>query len=301
MKYYYLYFFLYLNFLCSQSSINTFLKPSDTLHKTRFNSLLYTKGIITASSLVALNQIWYNDYPRSNFQFKNDNNDWLQMDKAGHFFSGYHLSNYSCQTWQWAGLEKEKSILYGTIYGMSVLTAIEVMDGYSSQWGFSWGDMLANVSGGFLFASQEYLWNEQRIIPKFSFYSSKFASIRPELLGSTTQEQLFKDYNAQTYWLSVNLNSFIKNKKLPNWFCFSIGYGGDGMITANETTFIENNPFLFNRNRQFYLSFDIDFNKIKTNSHVLKTFFSIVNCVKIPAPTFEISTSQKPKFHWLFF
>jgi hypothetical protein len=29
--------------------------------------------------------------PRSDFHFINDNAEWLQMDKAGHIYSSYHL------------------------------------------------------------------------------------------------------------------------------------------------------------------------------------------------------------------
>jgi hypothetical protein len=53
--------------------------------------------------------------------------------------------------------------------------------------------------------------------------------------------------------------------------------------------------------RQFYLSLDVDLTKIKTNSYFLKTVFSVFNSVKIPAPTFEISTSGKSKFHLIYF
>jgi hypothetical protein len=42
-------------------------------------------------ALVGLNQLWYADYARSDFHFINDNAEWLQMDKAGHIYSSYHL------------------------------------------------------------------------------------------------------------------------------------------------------------------------------------------------------------------
>jgi hypothetical protein len=43
-----------------------------------------------ATELVGLNQLWY-AYARSDFHFINDNAEWLQMDKAGHIYSSYHL------------------------------------------------------------------------------------------------------------------------------------------------------------------------------------------------------------------
>ena len=61
--------------------------------------------------------------------------------------------------------------------GLGFLTVVEVFDGYSSEWGASSGDIVANVSGTALYVSQELLWNEQRITPKFSFHQNKFSSL----------------------------------------------------------------------------------------------------------------------------
>ena len=161
--------------------------------------------------------------------------------------------------------------------------------------------MIANASGTILFIGQELIWKEQRITPKFSFHQTKYASLRPNVLGSSFSEQIMKDYNGQTYWLSVNIKSFCKNSKIPKWLNLAVGYGADGMITGNETQL---NTFLLpqqTRIRQFYLSFDVDLTKISTKSHILKTFFSIFNTIKIPAPTIEINSSGKFKFHSLYF
>jgi hypothetical protein len=53
------------------------------------------------------------------------------------------------------------------------LTAVEVLDGFSSEWGASSGDIIANASA--LLVSQELLWKEQRITPKFSFHTTQYA------------------------------------------------------------------------------------------------------------------------------
>jgi hypothetical protein len=36
---------------------------------------------------------------------------------------------------------------------------------------------------------QELLWKEQRITPKFSFHSTKYAALRPDVLGSSLPEK----------------------------------------------------------------------------------------------------------------
>lgn len=286
--------------LSAQNSIDSFLKPADSLNINRRNAVVISETILASTTLVGLNQLWYADYPKSKFHFINDNNEWLQMDKAGHVFSSYHLSKIGADALNWSGISKKNQLLFGSTLGLAFLTTVEVFDGYSSNWGASLGDVIANVSGTALFVSQELLWNEQRITPKFSFHTTKYAAIRPNVLGSSFQEQLLKDYNGQTYWLSCNIHSFFKESKIPKWFNIAIGYGAEGMITGNsvDTTILY--PEV-ERYRQFYISLDIDLTKIETKSHVLKTIFTIFNTVKIPAPTIEIKGSQGVKFHALYF
>jgi hypothetical protein len=48
------------------------------------------------------------------------------------------------------------------------------------------------------------------------FFIPQYAQYRPNVLGSSLAEQILKDYNGQTYWLSVNLHSFYKGSKIPN-------------------------------------------------------------------------------------
>lgn len=283
----------------AQSKLNDFFKPSDTLDTKRRNAVVISEAVFTSAALVGLHQIWYADYEKSSFQFKNDNNDWLQMDKAGHVFSAYHLGRMSAEMLNWSGVSKDDQLIYGAGYGFVFLTAVELFDAHSAEWGFSWGDVAANASGTALYVSQELIWNEQRIIPKFSFHTTKYADLRPELLGKSVSEQILKDYNGQTYWLSANVYSFAKTTKIPKWLNVAFGYGADGMISSNSNA--SNVPFNYERNRQFYLSLDVDLSKIETKSHFLKTVFSLFNTIKIPAPTFEINGSGKVKGYFFYF
>lgn len=289
--------FLFLAFVAvgfSQSKINSILTPSDSLHSSRVRTVVVSEAVLTATALIGLNELWYSDYPQSDFRFKNDTDEWLQMDKVGHVYASYQFGRISSEMLAWSGVPKNKQLLFGATYGFAFLTAVEVLDGYSEQWGFSWGDVAANAAGTALYVSQELLWEEQRLLPKFSFHTTSYAAQRPELLGSTVSEQILKDYNGQTYWLSANVYSFIDSTFLPRWFNVAVGYGAEGMITAEPTAGDE-------RYRQWYLSLDVDLTKIKTKSHFLKTCFSLFNTIKIPSPTIEISSSQGFKFHPIYF
>lgn len=285
----------------SQNTIDDFLKPSDSLNKKKQKIAVLSEAVVASGILVSLNQFWYADYPKSDFHFINDNSEWLQMDKAGHSFSSYHLGRFGAEIMRWSGAGKKDQLVYGAGLGFVFLTAVEVMDGYSSQWGASSGDVIANASGTALYVSQELIWKEQRIIPKFSFHQTQFVAQRPEVLGSSFTEQILKDYNGQTYWLSVNLYSFAKDSKIPKWLNVALGYGADGMISGNpqnESLFLMSNA---QRSRQFYLSLDVDLTKIDTKSHFLKTLFSVVNMVKIPAPTIEMVRFNDIKLHLIYF
>ena len=285
----------------SQNRDESFLKPSDTLNKKRQNTVVISEAVLASGTLIGLNQLWYADYPKSDFHFINDNSEWLQMDKAGHVFSSYHLGRFGAEMLEWSGATKTNQLVYGAGLGFAFLTAVEVLDGYSDEWGASSGDIIANASGTALYVSQQLIWNEQRITPKFSFHTTKYANYRPEVLGSSFSEQILKDYNGQTYWLSINLHSFAKGSKIPKWLNLALGYGADGMISGNlenTSASLTLNPQRF---RQFYLSVDVDLTKIKTNSHFLKTFFSVFNTIKIPAPTIEFVQFKGIKYHLIYF
>lgn len=280
---------------CQDSS---FFKKSDTLNIKRRNAVVISKSVLSAGALLALNELWYKDFPRSSFHFINDNNDWKQMDKIGHFMTAYYLGKIGMDALDWAGVSKKNQLIYGATYGFAFLTAVEVLDGFSKQWGASPGDILANAAGSGLLIGQELLWNEQRITVKYSFNQTDFAKQRPETLGENYIQQILKDYNGQTYWLSANIWSFYKDSNFPKWLNIAFGYGAEGMLFGSNTM---QNSMLQNPYRQFYLSLDIDLVKIPTSSKILKSVFSVINFIKIPAPTLELDTNGRIKFHYLYF
>jgi hypothetical protein len=299
--FFFLILLLELNLGYAQNSLDRFLTPSDSLNSKRKNSLFLSEAAVGAITLVGLNQLWYADYPRSKFHFINDNAEWLQMDKVGHFYSTYHLGRFGAEMLQWSGATDNQKLVYGSTLGFAFLTVVEVFDGFSSQWGASPGDLIANASGTALYVSQELLWKEQRITPKFSFHSTKYAALRPEILGSNLPENILKDYNGQTYWLSINLHSFFTQSKIPKWLNLAVGYGADGMLKGNNESTLETDVVSSERKRQFYLSLDVDLTKIETKSPILKTFFSVFNTIKIPAPTLEYTPRETFKGHMIYF
>lgn len=272
----------------SQTKGDSFLTPSDTLNKPRRNAVVITEATLAGVTLIGLNQLWYSDFQRSKFHTINDNNEWLQMDKMGHVFTSYQVGKFGAQVLNWSGVSKRDQLIYGATLGFGFLTTVEILDGFSQEWGFSWGDVASDAAGTGLYVGQELLWNEQRINLKFSFHQTKYALQAPDKLGEGFLEQVLKDYNGQTYWLSANLHAFFKDSKIPKWLNVAVGYGANGMlqgVKAIDSGSLINN----NRQRQFYLSFDVNLNKIRTNSRFLKSVFNIFNVLKMPFPALEFN------------
>lgn len=287
------------NLSFSQSNLNSFLTPSDTLNIPRKNVVIISEASLAGITLIGLNQLWYAKYDKSKFHTINDNNEWMQMDKFGHIFSSYQLGRLGTEVLDWSGVSKRDQLTYGPALGFGFLSMVEVLDGFSSEWGFSWGDIAANATGTGLYIGQELLWKEQRITIKYSFHQTRYAAISPDKLGGSLTEQLLKDYNGQTYWLSANLHSFFQDSKIPKWLNIAFGYGADGMLTGVKV--IDNQVLTSNdRYRQFYLSFDVNLNRIKTKSHILKTIFSVFSIIKVPFPTLEFSKNRYV-FHLLYY
>lgn len=277
-----------------------FFQRSDTLNKKRRTAIYVTEAALATATLIGLNEAWYAQYERSGFHSLNDNSQWMQMDKFGHTFSSYYIGKMGMDALAWAGETKKNQLIYGATLGFAFLTVVEVLDGFSEEWGFSTGDVMANALGTGLLVGQELLWDEQRLQMKFSFMTSEYADNDPDKLGSTPLQQVLKDYNGQTYWLSVNLWSFHKESKIPKWLNVAIGYGANGLPEGSyDNSTIPRQPI--ESYRQFFASIDVDLTKIKTNSDFLKTVFNIFNFVKIPAPSIEYRSNGDFKFHFLYF
>lgn len=299
----------------SQRGINS-ESATDTFRTYPYNKKrikLVTVANIAAygGTLIGLNAIWYSKYPRSSFHFFNDDAEWLQVDKAGHVYSAYTESKATMEAWRWAGLSRKKSIWIGGLSGFAYQSIIEILDGFSSEYGFSPGDLTANILGSALFISQELPWNEQKIKLKFSFHKKNYSqpdleNRSDQLYGKATIERAIKDYNGQSYWLSANIHSFFPETKLPRWLSLSVGYGAEGMFGGTKNTgYDENGNIIFDRTdikryRQWYLSPDIDFTKIRTKKKGIKILLFVLNSFKFPAPALEYSNGSF-KGRWIVF
>lgn len=268
------------------------LKPNYKL----LHGMFAGQSILYAGTLFGLSKSWYKN-PLSHFSIKDDTPDWYQMDKAGHLFTSFQIARHTAQMYRTTGISKKQTIIYGAISGVMFQTPIEILDGFSPDYGFSPGDMMANVLGAALFSAQYLYWDQVKIMPKFSFHQSSLAPVRPELLGRHLSERWLKDYNGQTYWLSASPGSLLNSSKWPEWLCLSLGYGIDNMVSANPAL---SSSMGYTPYRQYYLSLDIDLTKIKSRHKFVRALTFLLNSVKVPAPTL-VASKHGIKFRPLYF
>lgn len=289
-------------------------RPVDTSNVANSSRLRFVgaaHAAVYGGSITGLSMMWYSKQPQSAFHFFNDDAEWLQIDKAGHFYGAYQMGRASHALWRWAGLDEKQSVWIGGLSGLGFQTIIEVLDGFQSEYGFSTGDYIANLAGTATFISQQLAWGDQRIKVKFSSSFQRYPS--PDLqeradaiYGSSFTERLLKDYNHQSYWLSADVHTLFKIDGWPAWLNVSAGYSADGMFGARSNIARDaNGTIVFDRSdiprrRQWFLSPDINFSKIHTNSKGVKVLLFLLDAVKVPAPALELS-GGKLKGHWIYF
>lgn len=274
--------------------------------------------LVTAANVVAyggltaaLYAAWYSNYPRSGFHTISDLEEWQQVDKVGHVYSAYTAGRVCMEMWRWTGIDRKKRIWIGGLSGVAYEMIIETLDGFSSQWGWSWGDVGANIVGSGMLISQELAWNEQKIQMKFSahrksYHDAMLNTRSRELFGNSLPERILKDYNGQTYWLSTGIKNLLPGSRVPGWLQVSIGTGAEGMFGAGDNVKLdENNQVVFDRRdikryRQWYLAPDIDLSKIKTRKKGIKMALRLLNAFKFPAPALEYGNG-KFRWHWILF
>jgi hypothetical protein len=274
------------------------------LRKGRLTGVLIAQGTLYVASVTGLYFAWYSDYPQSSFHLFNDGGEWMQIDKCGHAITAYYISRIGYTTYRWSGVKEKQATWFGGLLGFAYLLNIEILDGFSSEWGFSPGDLTANTLGSMIFIGQQLAWHEQRFSLKYSFHQTQYARYRPDLLGNNLIQNMIKDYNGHTYWISGNISSFLPERsKFPKWLNIAVGYGAEGMTGAfNNATGQNGQPIPdFPRYRKFFLSLDVDLTRIPTRSSVLKGIFNVLSFIKIPAPAIEYNTLGQFKVHGFFY
>jgi hypothetical protein len=276
-----------------------FLRASPEFNRGRFNLVVISEAGLATIVTIGLEYLWYKKFPKSKFHFFNDNAEWLNMDKVGHATTVYNIAAFQYNLMRWSGVNKNSSTWVAGATGIAYLTMIEILDGFSTKWGFSPGDMMANITGSLIFTGQQFIWGEQRVQLRFSFHNTIFSQYNPGELGRNLPQHILKDYNGQSYWLSFNISSFAGKSNFPKWINADIGYGADGMTGAvTNPSIVDGKPIpSFTRQRKLFFGVDGAFT---TKNNI--PYPGWINVLRIPTPVVEWKLKDnKIKFRPIYY
>lgn len=207
------------------------------------------------------------------------------MDKCGHAFTAYRLSMMEYTAWRWARMPRKKAIWLSGGIAWTYQLSVEILDGFSAEWGFSPSDLAANTVGSALFIGQQLGWNEQRFQLKFGYKPSPYAAIRPDALGASFPQRLLKDYNAQSYWLCVAPGTFFKESRFPKWIQIGFGYSADAKLHGYDQVYTDvKTGKTYYAKQEYALSLDIDWAQIPVKKPWVRKILKPLNTIKIPFP-----------------
>ena len=171
---------------------------------------------------------WWNDGFTGDFQTVGE--DWFGQDtpyggadKLGHAFFAYAGTRLLTLAFEEAGNDPNRALGLGVWTTLGIMTAVEVLDGYSRQYKFSKEDAIMNVAGtalGYLLESNPGL---DRLLDFRLLYKRSAGKFDP---GG--------DYSGQKYLIAVKASGIpaLRENPLLRYFEMAAGYGTRGYESA---------------------------------------------------------------------
>jgi hypothetical protein len=174
-------------------------------------------------------------------------------DKWGHFYSSYLGTRLMAKTFQWAGHDATTAAKIAGWTAGSVMLGVEIMDGFSLEYGFSKEDLIMNL-GGVAFGALLELRPD--LDEKFDLRFHYWRSDDAKLLG---EGDPVSDYSGQTYLLITKAAGFtaLREKPILRYLEFALGYGSRG-YQPNPGQFAEQFP----KERNIYVGLSLNLNQI---------------------------------------
>lgn len=284
-------------------SVLAFIKPSEKIDLLKVCLFLGVAFTVYFTILIALITIWYSKNNNIDFHWFDDSEEWRLCDKFGHAYIAFTECRLAVNLFNWCGIKGYKNHILSFLIAFCMQSSYEVFDGFADDYGASIYDLIANATGAGLVIIQYYLFKRIIVSNKFNFSLTDYAVLRPNMLGDSFWSRYFKDYNGQTYWFSFNLKELTKLKFIPSWFMLSIGYGGDGLLGGHDNVWTDDHGETHDMSRitrasRWYISFDIDFSRLKTNIKLIDNLFYISAYLKIPLPGLELNTHKGLRWRW---
>jgi hypothetical protein len=253
----------------------------------RLSSMVGIMASVNTVAYLYQRKVWYTKETTGfhSLGFIHDWNKYQQMDKFGHFTDAYFTSDLTSKIYRWSGFSGETSVWLGALTGWMWMLEIEVSDAFMADWGFSWGDMLANTVGSGFFVLQQFNYDALGgIHPKVSWHKSEAWK---EMRYNSDPQALIEDYEGMTFWLAVNPHHYFPESwknSYPQWLApLGIAFG----VSAKDVA-----SFPWAGYKEYFIGLDIDLRKLPVGDDwpVFKFIKSEVNFLRLPLPTIRFSS-----------
>ncbi|MCB1434611.1 MAG: DUF2279 domain-containing protein, partial [Alphaproteobacteria bacterium] len=162
----------------------------------------------------------------SDFRFQSEgwfgkDTKYLGMDKLGHAYTGYILSDYFTQRIAHEAADRDGAAMTGALLGLGVQTYVEVLDGFSGGHGFSYEDLVMDgVGAGFSYLRSTIPGLAETVDFRMEYLPSGFGNGFAPVT----------DYSGQKYLLALKLSGFEEFQETPLRFVeLQVGYYARGI------------------------------------------------------------------------
>ena len=253
----------------------------------RLSSMIGVIAAVNAVAYMYQRNVWYTEETTvfHSLEFMNDWNKYQQMDKFGHFTDAYFTSDLTGKIYRWSGVSGNSSVWFGALTGWLWMLEIEVSDAFMAEWGFSWGDMLANTAGSAFYILQQFNYDALGgIQPKFSWHKSEAWK---EMRYHKDPQALIEDYEGLTFWLTVNPHHYFPDNWKKNYSDWLAPLGLAFGVSAKDIGI-----YPWGGYKEYFIGLDVDLRKLPIwgNSNLAKFITSEVNIIRMPLPTIRFSS-----------
>jgi len=196
----------------------------------------------------------------------------LGADKVGHMVFSYAVTTVYGDLFRWCGMDSVTAIWSGAGVAMAYQTYVEVRDGFSEGYGFSWGDMAANTIGSSLPVIKHYVPALRPFDLQISFFPS-------EAFKNGEYNALIDDYTSTTHWLAMNVYDVLPHpwqEWYPPWLGVALGHT------------VENIDGKGGGNHAWYLSLDWNLSRLKGLPVWLSSVLRVLHLYHLPAPAVKL-------------
>jgi hypothetical protein len=216
---------------------------------------------------------WWSDQ-RTAFHIQYDWDYSLWIDKIGHFYAAAGLAHLFSAGLEAGNMQSEQAAIYGSIASFAFELYVEIEDGYGPDWGFSPGDVAANLLGSGFTLAQYYYPFLKNFQPKLSYLPSD------KVKKGLHRGNGIDDYEGQKYWLSMRVKNLLPENISNYWPAFlNIAAG----ISVKE---LDGSGGGY---REYFVALDLDAEELPLYGPVWQFIKNTLNYIHFPMPGVRIT------------